>query len=74
MVKTFHVDRRFARQNAPRMSTSIQSSRTDALPAAAGSAGDAARGGRWLLIGWGVMVVLCLAFWVGVVSLLVAVS
>ena len=75
VVKTFHVNRRLAGQT-PRMSTSIQSSRTDAAPAApAGArAGAAARGGQWLLIGWGVMVVLCLAFWVGVVSLLVAVS
>ena len=58
------------------MSTSIQTSRTDAAPAApAGArAGDAARGGRWILIGWGLMVVLCLAFWVGVIGLLVAAS
>ena len=58
------------------MSTSIQTSRTDAAPAAPadGRADEATWGGRWLLIGWAVMVVLCLAFWVGVVSLLVAVT
>lgn len=59
------------------MSTSIQSARTDAAATAApaGARAEAAvAGGMWLPIAWGVVVLLCLAFWVGVAGLLVALS
>lgn len=60
------------------MTTSIQSARTDAVAATAVPAGARAAtvvaGGHRLLIAWGVLVVLCLAFWVGVAGLLVAIS
>lgn len=59
------------------MSTSIQSARagTAATVAPAGALAEAgvARG-VWLPIAWGVVVVLCLAFWIGLAVLLVALS
>lgn len=58
------------------MSTSIQSARADTAataPAGARAEAGVARG-VWLPIAWGVVVVLCLAFWIGVAGLLVALS
>lgn len=58
------------------MTTSIRSARTDSVASAAPQSARAATAvaGRWLPIAWGVLVILCLAFWVGVAGLLVVIS
>lgn len=57
------------------MTTSMQSARADAPRVPPGAQAEPAfASGQWVPVAWGIVVVLCLAFWIGLVGLLVALS